>query len=296
MGTTPSKEYRRLLVALTRRDACRQALLEVLPAIPGWRGVEKRTVFVGSFAEAHRVAAGRTACLVDLGSVIGSADDIIAAIRRLLSSRPWLNIVLLAAHVNPDLEAEVLFGLRDVPSLSLVQPGELGDPARWTNLLDDQFVERHVSKIEADLRAACLPERASMFDDAEIRDLLRRGARVARVGAVAAASGRARVGIWRRLKRRWGRSPSEILSLFRVLWSAYLHQEGYANAEIARLLGFRDGHHAARQLGARLGLRKSTLNSLAYPDVVASVAACLTQGASASTLLRRAATLLKASG
>jgi len=283
------------MLALTRRDACRQALFEVLPAIPGWQRVEHRPVFVTSFAEAQRASSGRTACLVDLGSALGSADDIISSTRRLLGSRPWLNIVLFAAHVDPDLEAEVIFGLRDVPCLSLIQPGELRDPARWMSLLDDQFVERHALRIEADLRAASPPGRASLFDDAEIRDLLRHSARVGRVGAFATASGRERVGMWRRLKRRWGRSPSEMLSLFRVLWAAYLHHEGFANAEIARLLGFRDGHHFARTLGARLGIRKSVLNTLGYPELVAGVAKCLTQGAPVSGLVRQAAAFLKES-
>jgi len=284
-----------LLLALTRRDACKQALLEVMSALPGGQRLEQRVVFVTSFAEAQRVPVGRTTCLVDMGSVTGSADDIIAAIRRLLTARPWLNIVLLAAHLNPDLEAEVIFGLRDVPSLRLLQPRELRDSSRWMSLLDDQFVERHATQIEADLRAACPPDQASFFDDAEIRELLRRGARVGRVGELAAVSGRERVGIWRRLKRRWGRSPSEMLSLFRVLWAAHLQHEGYANAEIARLLGFRDVHHCARRLGARLGIRKSVLNSLRYSDVVAGVANCLTRGTPLSALARRAANVFKQS-
>ena len=68
-----------MLLALTRRDVCRQAIMEVLPAVPGWQRAEQRPTFVTSFAEAQRASAGRTACLVDLGSVIGSADDIMAS-------------------------------------------------------------------------------------------------------------------------------------------------------------------------------------------------------------------------
>lgn len=284
-----------MLLAVTRRDACRQALLEVMSALPGWPRLEQRPIFVSSFAEAHRVQTRHTACVIDLGSVSGSADDVLAAIRRLVTSRPWLNIVLLAAHLNPGLEAEVIFELRDVSCLSLMQPDELRDPARWTTLLQDQFVERHALMIEDALRNMSPVAPASLFEDPEIRELLRLGARVRRVGELAALWGRDRVGVWRLFKRGWGRSPSEMLSLFRVLWAAHLQHEGYASGEIARLLGFRDVRHYARQLGARLGLRKSILNRLGYSEVVTAVAICVAERAPASTLVRRVTAVAKLS-
>jgi len=285
-----------VLLALTRRDACRQALLEVLTAIPGWQRLERRAVFVSSFAEAHRAPLGGTACAVDLGSVTGSALEITKSIRQLVAARPWLNVVLLATHQNPDLEAEVIFLLRDLPCLGLMQPADMRDPQRWTALLDDQFVERHALMIEADLRHACPPKRSGFFKDPQLRELLRLGARVRRVDDLAAASYSGRVGVWRRSKERWGRPPSEMLSLFGVLWAAHLQHEGYANAEIARLLGFRDAHHCARRLGARVRLSKGVLNRLGYSDVVAGVAACLVQHAPLSVLMRRAAKTLTRSG
>lgn len=284
-----------MLLALTRRDACRQALLEVLSAIPGWQRLERRAVFVNSFAEAQRAPMGGTACAVDLGSAPGSAHEITKSIRQLVASRPWLNVVLLATHQNPDLEAEVIFGLRDLPCLALMQPADVRDAQRWTALLDDQFVERHALMIEADLRHACPPKSSSFFQDPQLRELLRLGARVRRVEDLAAASHSGRVGVWRRSKERWGRPPSEMLSLFGVLWAAHLQHEGYANAEIAHLLGFRDAHHCARRLGARVRLSKGVLNRLGYSEVVAGVAACLARRAPLSVLVRRAARRLKQS-
>jgi hypothetical protein len=284
-----------LLLALTRREACRQALLEVTSALPGWQRLEQRPVFVKSFAEAHRVPSGHTVFVIDLGSVSGAVDEVIASIRRLVASRPWLNIVLLAAHLNPDLEAEVIFGLRDLPGLGLMQPSELRDSARWASLLQDQFVERHALMIETDLRGAWPVAPSAFFEDSEIRELLRFGARYRRVGDLVVVWGRERVGVWRRFKRRWGRSPSEMLSLFRVLWAAHLQHEGYASGEIAQLLGFRDVRHFGRQLGARFGLRKSVLNGLGYSEVVTAVAICLAQRVPLTLLLRRAMTVVKQS-
>ncbi|HUL04286.1 MAG TPA: hypothetical protein VLV16_13785 [Gemmatimonadales bacterium] len=280
-----------MLLALTRRAACRQALLEVVSALPGWQNVAQRAVFVASFAEANLAPRELSACVVDMESVTGPADDIVASIRRFVASRPWLNVVLLVQHVHPDLEAEVIFGLRDLPGLALIQPGELRDAERWNSVLRDQFVERHALMIEADLRAASPAKSASFFADPQIRDLLRLGARVRRVSDLAAVAQRDRVGMWRRFKRRWGRPPSEMLTLFRVIWAAHLQHHGHSNAEVAGLLGFRDAHHFARRLGARLGLSKTVLNSLSYADVVSGVAACLARRAPVSTLLRRAATL-----
>jgi transcriptional regulator GlxA family with amidase domain len=145
--------------------------------------------------------------------------------------------------------------------------------------------------IEADLRNASPARRASFFEDPQIRNLLRLGARVRRVSDLAAVARRDRVGMWRRFKRRWGRSPSEMLTLFRVVWAAHLQHHGHSNAEIAQLLGFRDAHHYARRLGARLGLSKTVFNSLSYSDVVGGIAACLARRAPVSLLLRRAAAL-----
>jgi len=282
-----------LLLALTRRDACRQALLEVISTLPGWQKVEQRPVFVSSFDEAQRAHLEMTACVVDLGSLNGPAHEIAAAIHQLVGARPWLNVILVAPHMNPDVETEVIFRLRDVRCLGLVQPRELRDAERWQAVLQDQFVERHAMLIEADLRDACPPKLASFFEDPQIQELLRLGAHLRRVADLAIASGRERSGVWRRFKQRWGHSPSEMLSLFRVLWAAHLRHEGYANLEIARLLGFRDAHHYARRLGARLRLPKSVLNGLGYSDVVASVADCLVRRVPANTFGRRAAAKLK---
>jgi hypothetical protein len=267
-----------------------------MSALPGGQWLEPRVVFAGAFAEAHRAPLGQTACLVDLGSEIGSADEIVTSTRRLLTSRPWLSLVLLTPHMNPDLEAVVIFGLRDLASLRLLTARDLSDPAAWMRLLDDHFVAQHALKIEADLRNACPDSRAWMFEDAAVSELLRGVARVRHVGDLAAASGSERVAIWRRFKRRWGHSPSEMLSLFRVLWASHLRREGYANCEIARLLGFRDVHHCARRLGSRLGLRKSMLNHLAYAEVVDGVVRCLTRGEPAKQLVRRATAVLKRTG
>jgi hypothetical protein len=162
-------------------------------------------------------------------------------------------------------------------------------------LLDDHFVTHHAAMIEADLRNATPGDRAWMFEDSEIKALLRRVARLRRVRDLAAASGRERVSVWRRFKRRWGRSPSEILSLFRVLWASHLRREGFANSEIARLLGFQDVHHCSRRIGARLGLPKSILNRLPYSEVVAAVVACLARGTPARALVSRATAALRQS-
>jgi hypothetical protein len=278
-----------LLLALTRNPASKQALLEVMSALPGSQGTTPRVVFVATFAEAHLAPPELTACAIDLTSVSGPAEEILASIRRLVGARPWLNVVLLVQHHHPDLEAEVIFGLRDLPGLALMQPGELRDVERWSGLLRDQFVERHALMIEADLQEASPARGAVFFQDPQVRELLRLGARVRRVSDLAAVAGRDRVGMWRRFKRRWGRSPSEMLALFRVVWSAHLQHHGHTNGEIARLLGFLDAHHYARRLGARLGLSKTLLNGLTYSDVLSGVAASLARHESVSVLLRRAA-------
>jgi AraC-like DNA-binding protein len=249
-------------------------------------------VFVSSFAEAHRAPSDPTICVVDLGSVSGSGTDVIASVHRLLESRPWLGFVLLAAHTNPELEAEVIHGLRNLPRLSLVQPRELRDVERWRTLLQDQFVERHAVMIEADLRGAA-GDQARMFEDPEVRRLLRGALRIRKVEELSVHAGSQRVGVWRRFKRLWGRSPSEMLSLLRVLWAAHLRHHRHTSADIASVLGFRDTEHCARRLGARLGLRKSDINALSYGEVVSAVAACLVQHAPVSMFVARVGAVLK---
>ena len=268
-----------MLLVLTRRDACRRVMLEMMAAAPNGRSFERRLVFVASFAEAHRALGGPTTCVIDLASANGSGDDIIGSIRLLLGSRPGLDFVLLASHTNPELEARIIHGLRDLRYVSLVQPRDLRNVELWKSLLHDQFVERHALAIEADLRAACAADQARFFDDLEVKRLLRQAVRIRRVDDLCADAGGERVGVWRRFKRRWGRSPSEMLSLFRVLWAAYLREQGHGSSEIAQLLGFRDSQHCARRLGARLGMRKADINALTYRQVVAGVAACLVQRA-----------------
>jgi AraC-like DNA-binding protein len=278
-------------LVLTRREVCRRAILEVMAAAPNpWR-VERRVTFVTSFAEAHRVSGGPTTCVIDLASVTGSGEDVVGSVHLLLVSRPGLNFVLLAAHTNPELENRIIHGLRDVRCVSLMHPRELRDVERWTSVLEDQFVERHAITIEADLRA-CSPNQ-HLSSRLKPRRLLRLAVRVRKVGDLTADAGDQRVGIWRRFKRRWGRAPSEMLSLFRLLWAAHLRNHGHSSADIARLLGFRDTQHCARRLGARLGMRKSDINRLTYQEVVGGVAACLVHRAPIGNLVALAGSMLR---
>lgn len=282
-----------MTLVLTRREECRRAILEVMAAAPNpWR-VERRPTFVASFAEAHRAPGGPTTCVIDLASVNGSGRDVVESVQLLLASKPGLNVVLLAAHTNPELENRIIHGLRDLPCVGLVHPRELRDLERWKSVLEDQFVERHSLTIEADLRAACPPDQAHFFEDPEAKRLLRLAVRVRKVGDLTADAGDQRVGVWRRFKRRWGRAPSEMLSLFRLLWAAHLRNHGHSSADIARLLGFRDTQHCARRLGARLGMRKSDINKLTYQEIVGGVAACLVQRAPIGNLVALAASMLR---
>jgi len=249
---------------------------------------ERRVVFIISFAEAHRAPTGATTCVVDLGSVGGSGVDVITAVHRLHRSRPWLGFVLVAAHADLDLEAEVIYGLRNLPRLALVKPRELHDIHRWKSLLEDQFVERHAMMIEADLRGAAGVDQARLFEDPEVKRLLRDAIHIRKVEELSTEGAVPRVGLWRRFKRLWGRSPSEILSLVRVLWAAHLRHHRYSSADIASVLGFRGTEHCARRLGARLGMRKSDLDALSYAQVVAAVVACLAQEAPVRSLVARA--------
>lgn len=282
-----------MTLVLTRRDACRRAILEVMAAAHHHRRVERRLIFVASFAEAHRAPGAPITCVIDLASVDGSGPDVVESVQLLLASRPGLNFVLLAAHTNPELEAQIIHGLRDLRCVSLVQSRELRDVERWKSVLQDQFVERHVLAIEADLRAACSPDQASFFEDPEVRRLLRLAVRIRKVEDLTADTGDQRVGVWRRFKRRWGRAPSEMLSLFRLLWAVHLRDQGHSSLEIARLLGFRDTQQCARRLGARLGLRKSDINRMSYRDVVGGVATCLVLRAPIGNLVGRAGAMLR---
>jgi AraC-like DNA-binding protein len=284
------------MIVLTRREVCRRAMLQVIADTSSSRlsqRLDRGVVFVTSFAEAHRAPSDPTTCVVDLGSMSGSGTDVIASVHRLLESRPWLGFVLLAAHTNPELEAEVIHGLRNLPRLSLVQPRELQDVERWKSLLQDQFVERHAVMIEADLRGACAADQARLFEDPEVKRLLRGALRIRKVEELSAHAGSQRVGVWRRFKRLWGRSPSEMLSLLRVLWAAHLRHHRHSSADIASVLGFRDTEHCARRLGARLGLRKSDINALSYREIVAAVATCLVQQAPVSMFVARVGAVLK---
>jgi len=284
------------MIVLTRREVCRRAILQIVADASSGRPsqlFDRRVEFVTSFAEAHRAPSAPTTCVVDLGSVSGSGTEVIAAVHRLLESRPWLGFVLLAAHTNPELEGEVIHGLRDLERLDLVQPRELRDVERWKSLLQDQFVERHAVMIEADLRGACPGDQARLFEDPEVKNLLRGAIRIRKVEELSAHAGGQRVGVWRRFKRLWGRSPSEMLSLLRVLWAAHLRHHRHTSADIASVLGFRDTEHCARRLGARLGLRKSDINALSYGEIVAGVAACLVQRAPVSAFVARLGAVLK---
>lgn len=276
------------MLVLTRREACRRAMLEVMSAVASVRPLERRLVFVTSFAEAHRAPGSATTCVIDLASLKGTGDDVIEAVKLLLASRRSLSFVLLAAHANPELEAHVIHGLGELRCVSLVQPRELRDVTRWKTLLQDQYFERHAELLETALREAGPAKQASFFEDPAIRQLLRRAIHVRTVEDLSADTGAERVGVWRRFKRRWGRSPSEMLGLLRVLWASHLRHHGHSNAEIATLLGFRDAQHCARRLGARLGMRKSAINALSYRQLVGGVAECLTQRAPISGLVARA--------
>jgi len=268
-------------------------MLEVMAAMPNGRSLERRLVFVTSFAEAHRALAGPTTCVIDLASANGSGDDVVDSAQLLLASRPGLNLVLLTAHTNPELEASIIHGLRELRCVSLVQSRDLHNVEHWRTLVHDQFIERHALTIETDLSRACAVGQAPFFEDPEVRRLLRLAVRIRRVEDLGAAAGGQRVGVWRRFKRRWGRSPSEMLSLFRMLWAAHLRHQGHSSGEIAQLLGFRDAQHCARRLGARLGMRKSDINALSYTQVVAGVAACLVQRAPISGLIAMAGAALR---
>jgi hypothetical protein len=274
-----------MILVLTRRDECRRAMLEVMAALPNERSLQRRPVFVTSFAQAHRAPATPATCVIDLGSLTGSADESVASVRLLLAARPWLSIVLVAAHTDPDLEACIIHGLRDLPAVELVQSRELRDVERWTSVMGDQFVERHALMIEADLRRASPSDAAAVFEDAELRRLLRLAIRIRRVKALSADVGAERVSMWRHFKRRWGRTPSQMLSLFRVLWAAHLREQGHDSAAIAQLLGFRDSRHCGRRLGRRLGLRKSGINALSYGQMVDEVVRLVARRAPISRLV-----------
>ena len=274
-----------MILVFTRRDLCRRAMLEVMAALPNERTLQRRLEFVTSFAEAHRASATPATCVIDLGSLTGSADGSVASVRLLLASRPWLSIVLLVAHTDPDLEACIIHGLRDLPSVELVQSRELRDAERWTSVVRDQFVERHALMIEADLRRACARDAAAEFEDPEFRRLFRLAIRIRRVKALSADLGAERVSTWRHFKRRWGRTPSQMLSLYRVLWAAHLREQGLDSAAIAQLLGFRDARHCGRRLGRRLGLRKSGINAVSYGQMVQEVVRLVVRRAPISRLV-----------
>ena len=77
-------------------------------------------------------------------------------------------------------------------------------------------------------------------------------------------------------KRRLGRSPDDLLALFRLLWARPLDAEGRTAAQVAHFLGFENADQCARRLGYKFGLKKSDIYLLRYEVVVAWVAECCT--------------------
>jgi len=98
---------------------------------------------------------------------------------------------------------------------------------------------------------------ATFFNDTEVRQLLRIATTTRTVGELSTRIDRNRTNLYRRFKRRLGRSPKEVLALLRLVWAARLREDGRTPAQIASFLGFKDTDQAGLRLGSKLGLKKA---------------------------------------
>jgi len=174
---------------------------------------------------------------------------------QLRTDYPWLNMALLSPLLNPELEVHAIDSIRAITFVTLVQHDDITDIEFWKHTFRNAFVEVRTAQIETDL-VVVSPAAATFFNHPQVRLLLRVATSMRTVHQLTALLAANRVTLNRRFKRRLGRSPKEVLALFRLLWAACLRQEGRTPAQIAHFLGFRDTDHAGMVLGRKLGFKK----------------------------------------
>jgi len=269
------------MIVLTNREACRTDMRIVVTSIPNWRTPETRIAFADTFADVHRLVLRETnmtdqLVVIDLGSIGRRGDELRHVMYAMREAHPWLNIALLSPLLDPEIEVHAIDSVRSITHVTVVQHDDMTNVTYWKELLRNVFLELRAAQIEADLMVVGVGAAAAFFDDPEVR-LLLRAATVARsVSDLIPRFAPNRVTLNRRFKRRLGRSPKELLALFRLLWAACLRADGRTPAQIAHFLGYRDTDHAGMLLGRKLGLKKEQINALGYPELVKWVAECCT--------------------
>jgi hypothetical protein len=174
---------------------------------------------------------------------------------QLRTDYPWLNMALLSPLLNPELEVHAIDSIRSITFVTVVQNGDITGIEFWKRTFRNAFVELRAAQIEADLMVVS-PAAATFFNDPQVRQLLRVATSMRTVHQLTALLAPNRINLNRQFKRRWGRSPKEVLALFRLVWAAWLRAEGRTPAQIAHFLGFRNAQQARLCLGRKLGLKK----------------------------------------
>jgi hypothetical protein len=172
---------------------------------------------------------------------VAQEQDFVKSVETIVAARPWLTTVALTCCGKTDEQMKELFGLRAIPHLHHMNDAELRDPTSWKKLFRDTFVERLAAEIEADLitaevsarAAAGQPAEALVFGQAELFELLHLAPTIRKASELAKLKGVSRVTLWARYKR-FHHSPSDMLRMFRCLWSRKLAAMGRTQARVGR--------------------------------------------------------------
>lgn len=245
-------------------------------------------VFADSVTAALELGIDRAVLLLDLGGCCRQ-PELVTLVRVWAVFHPSSEIVAFAPLVDREPELHAVVNLVAALRTTVVRVLSASDFYRdesWRNL----WLMRERAGLQAELREDLLaavratgrPLRAATAVLGLLADVAAGARRVAQddafagSAAVTRARERERKSVWQQLRRAGQLPPSRLLLVFRVLWYAKLHHDGWSSPRIASFLGFDSPRHFRLGVSRRLGIGLKSLRSLSYESALLWAARLLT--------------------
>lgn len=204
----------------------------------------------------------------DLESIVHDHDAAVKIIEW-LAKGPWIHAVLVLTTTQIREQVVLLNAIKTaVPQASMVFGADVGSVDVWDDIYSRTITTVQGANLYRDLVQRVLDRQEILVEQELVIDILGAAPRTHQVGKLARLVGRTRGVLWKQLTNAGQLEPSELLTLFHLLYAVHLRDLAWTPEVVARYLQFPSNREFVRRMTRRLGTGIGVFFTRPYAEVM----------------------------